>query len=442
MIKSDAAVSGDGGHTVEQREDSLERQVRERTVALRESETALRESETALRESKLWLAAQKEAFQSALNGGALEASLGILVRTAVEHWGAGTRSAFYIANAGGTELHHVSGMPESYAECVDGFRIAADSLACGLAVYTGEPVVTIDVTKEPLWQPWLWLAERYRFRGCWSFPIETATGRVVGTFAMYLESPRDALPRDFAVAALLTRTAAIIISRHQQAAELLGAVEALRASESALRRALDEREALMKELHHRVKNNLQVIMGLLEMQADASGPGQTLSSLAEARNRVGAIAWMHELLYQSESFSEVDLSRYSRRVAAHVVSFYQKDSQVQVSVAGDDINIDLARAVPLGLLLNELVSNACKHAFPGDTTGRLEIRLAAADGGLHVHVCDSGPGLPEGLDYRTSPTLGLQLVHMLTKQLGGNVTFTRNGGTAVSVSVPRLPANG
>jgi signal transduction histidine kinase len=218
--------------------------------------------------------------------------------------------------------------------------------------------------------------------------------------------------------------------------------ETLRASEAALRRALAEREALLKELHHRVKNNLQVIMSLLEMQAANAGHPQALSSLAEARNRVDAIASMHELLYQSDSFSEIDLSDYARRLVAHVVSFYQKDSRVNVSVVGDGIHVDLAHAVPLGLLLNELVSNACKHAFPGNTEGQLDIRLSAANGGLHVQVRDSGTGLPAGLDRRTSPTLGLRLVRMLAKQLGGDVSFESAGGTTVDVHVPRRSRNG
>lgn len=269
--------------TLQVSKDVLERQVRERTAALRESEAALRESE-------VWLAAQKEAFQAALNGSSLEASLSILVRTAVEQAGTGTRCAFYIADAEGAELRHVTGMTESYAECVDGFKIGPDSLACGLAVYTGQPVITVDVTKEPRWRSWLWLAERHRFRGCWSFPIETVAGKVVGTLAMYFESAREATPRDYVMAAVLTRTAAIIISRNQEALERARAVEALRASETALRRALAEREALLKELHHRVKNNLQVIISLLEMQADKAGHPQALSSLAEARNRVDARA--------------------------------------------------------------------------------------------------------------------------------------------------------
>ena len=111
-------------------------------------------------------------------------------------------------------------------------------------------------------------------------------------------------------------------------------------------------------------------------------------------------------------------------------------------MVGDDIKVDLARAVPLGLLLNELVSNACKHAFPGTTEGRLAIRLNAADEGIHVQVKDTGAGLPAGLDHRASATLGLQLVHLLAGQLGSSVTFESAGGTIVDVHLPRRPGSG
>jgi two-component sensor histidine kinase len=242
---------------------------------------------------------------------------------------------------------------------------------------------------------------------------------------------------DYLIKPFSTRELIARVDAHLKMARLRAEGEqALRASEAALRGALAEREALLKELHHRVKNNLQVIMSLLEMQANNSGHPQTLSSLAEAGSRVGAIASMHELLYQSDSVSQIDLSRYTRRLAAHLVSFYRKDS-VNVSVVGDGITVDLARAVPLGLLLNELVSNACKHAFPGHTAGRLDIRLNEADGRIHVQVKDTGAGLPTGVSHRTSATLGLQLVHMLAEQLGGDVSFESAGGTTVDVDVPR-----
>jgi two-component sensor histidine kinase len=258
---------------------------------------------------------------------------------------------------------------------------------------------------------------------------------------MYFRGPRAATPRDYARAAIVTRTAAIIISHSREAKERDEAVEALRASEAALRRAVAEREALLKELHHRVKNNLQVITSLLEIQADQSGHPQAVASLAEARNRIGAIASMHELLYRSESLSAVDLCGYARRLVMHVVSFYRKDRRVAVSVLGNDIEVDLARAVPLGLLLNELVSNACKHAFPDDGAGDLEITLSRLQQGIRVRVRDTGVGLPQGLAPRSVSGLGLQLVHMLAKQVGGDVTFQSSGGTTVDVYVPYGPVN-
>jgi chemotaxis methyl-accepting protein methylase len=177
--------------------------------------TRRKAAEDALRESQAWLAGQKEAFQAAMYGAPLEASLGILIRTAVEQMGDGVRCGVYLADPGGTELFHVTGMPDAYRRCVDGFKIGPDSLACGLAVYTGRPVITPDVTVEPLWKDWLWLAKDFEFRGCWSFPVETSEGKVVGTFAMYHEEPRTPTARDLELGDMLARAAAIIISRHQ-----------------------------------------------------------------------------------------------------------------------------------------------------------------------------------------------------------------------------------
>ena len=118
-----------------------------------------RGEEQTLRENKAWLAGQREALEAALNSAPLETSLGVLVRTATDRLGPGVRAAFYLANREGTTLHHVVGMPADYANAVDGFTISAESLSCGLAMHTGLPVLTSDVVKEPLWTPWLWMAQ-------------------------------------------------------------------------------------------------------------------------------------------------------------------------------------------------------------------------------------------------------------------------------------------
>lgn len=196
-------------------------------------------AQALLRESEAWLAGQKEAFQAAVGGAPLEASLGVLIRTAIEYAGNDVRCAFYISDPAKGELHHVVGMPETYAECVDGFRIGPDSLACGLAAHTGRPVITPDVTREPRWKPWLWLAERYEFRAVWSFPTQTLSGKVVGTLAVYHKSPREATARDHELAAVLTRAAAIIISQSQEMKERARSQEALRKSEAKYRKLFE-----------------------------------------------------------------------------------------------------------------------------------------------------------------------------------------------------------
>lgn len=191
-------------------------------------------TEVALKRSEAWLAGQKEAFQAAVDGAPLATSLGILTRLAVAQTSGDCRCAFYLADAARISLHHVVGMPEGYARAIDGVAIAPTSPACGLAVSKGEPVITRDVTEEPRWKPWLWLAEEYGFRGCWSFPVRTAEGKSVGSFAMYFPGPREPTPAENELAATLVHTASLIISRHQEAEERARVARALRRSEESL----------------------------------------------------------------------------------------------------------------------------------------------------------------------------------------------------------------
>src|SRR5262245_1012439 len=149
-----------------------------------------------------------------MNGEPLEISLGMLTRAAIEQAESQRRCAIYIVEGQG--LRHVVGMPDAYAQCVDGFAASPESLACGLAVSQGKPVLTPDVLEEPRWQPWLWLARDYDYRGCWSFPVETASGKLVGSLAMYFQEPHEPTPRDRELVAALTQAAASIISRHQE----------------------------------------------------------------------------------------------------------------------------------------------------------------------------------------------------------------------------------
>jgi PAS domain S-box-containing protein len=199
--------------------------------------TSRKNAEESLRESELWLAGQKYALQAAVNGSPLSESLDMLIRTAVKQFRGEARCAFYIANAAGTELQRGVGMPEEYARSADGFKIGPESLATGLTVNAGEPRITPDVCEDPRWRPWLWHAEQYEYRACWSFPVETSTGNPMGTFVMYFKEPRQATPRDLQFANMLTHSAAIIISRNQVAEDRARTESVLHESEQRLRLA-------------------------------------------------------------------------------------------------------------------------------------------------------------------------------------------------------------
>lgn len=210
-------------------------------------------------------------------------------------------------------------------------------------------------------------------------------------------------------------------------------------AEAFTRHSLAEKEELLKEVHHRVKNNLQVIISLLNMQAFQIRDERVLALFQETRNRVLAISSIHELLYRAESFAQIKLSDYARQLVSGLVRFYGLEQRVRVEIVGDDITLELERAVPYGMLLNELVSNACKHAFPSPQTGTLAIGIEREGDDIVLTATDTGPGLPDGFDYQKASSLGLKLVHGLVRQLRGTIEIASRPGTRVAV---RFPAAG
>jgi PAS domain S-box-containing protein len=216
--------------------------------------TEHKQVEEALRRNERWARAQNAAFEAAMDGAPLSTSLGILAALVNAETGGEARTAFYLADADGALLHPVRGagnMPNAYLDEVDGFRIGEDSLACGLAVPTGQPVITPDVQTDPRSAAWVGVAQAFDFRGCWSFPIKTRERQAVGTFGMYFRDEREATPDDLALADAVTQAAAVIIASRAEATERVAAESALLASEERYRAifsALDEGYALYEVL--------------------------------------------------------------------------------------------------------------------------------------------------------------------------------------------------
>lgn len=213
-------------------------------------------------------------------------------------------------------------------------------------------------------------------------------------------------------------------------------------AEAALRASLEEKVALLKEVHHRVKNNLQIVASLLSLQAGRASSPEAVDVLQDTRNRVRSMALLHELLYRSGNLANIDFAAYVRELCLQLVrSFGPAAARIGVETRIVRIKLPLEQAVPCGLIISELVSNAFKHGFPGDRAGRVEVELGPEERNgerFVLRVRDDGAGLSPGFDIADDSTLGLQLVSNLSGQLGGNLSAERppGGGVAFSVVFP------
>jgi PAS domain S-box-containing protein len=205
--------------------------------------------------------------------------------------------------------------------------------------------------------------------------------------------------------------------------------------EEALRRALDDKNTLLKELYHRVKNNLQLIISLFNLQVRSVSEEQARQALHDAASRVRAMALVHERLYQSGTLSSIRLDDYIRELCEQVAgaaSAHQRG--IAVDVEAEPVEVGLDVAVPLGLLLNELVTNSFKHGFPAERRGRVLVKLAHVDGDtVRLTVGDDGVGLPPGMDRTSRRSLGLKLVSALTEQLRARFTLDNNNGAVATL---------
>ncbi len=216
-------------------------------------------------------------------------------------------------------------------------------------------------------------------------------------------------------------------------------VTAQREHEQHIQSSLREKEVLLKEIHHRVKNNLQVIQSLLKMQARLLPEGQTRAAIASTIQRVRAMALLHEGLYQREDLATISLGQYLRDLFNGVeASSVAEPGQIQLRLNTEDIQLSLDTAASFGLLANELMSNSFKHGFPEGRRGAIEISIHRIDGVVHMMVKDNGIGIPENFDAAASASMGLKLAASLAHQLGGRLEFTSDDGCQIESSLTRL----
>jgi two-component system, sensor histidine kinase PdtaS len=207
-------------------------------------------------------------------------------------------------------------------------------------------------------------------------------------------------------------------------------------AEERIKASLHEKEVLLKEIHHRVKNNMQVICSLLNLQSGYIRDPNALALFRESENRIRSMAMIHEKLYQNESLSKVDFSEYLSSLSSLFTNYVANPEAVRLVTHLEPVFLDIDTAVPLGLIVNELVSNSLKYAYPEGRSGAVELALRAGPENQYtLSVRDQGVGLPAGFDVNTSDTLGLHLVNILSAQLGAALSVESNGqGTLFEVT--------
>ena len=205
-------------------------------------------------------------------------------------------------------------------------------------------------------------------------------------------------------------------------------------AEDQIKASLKEKETLLHEIHHRVKNNMTVISSLLSLQAGKVDNDQAKAALKDSQNRVQSMSAIHETLYQSDNFSAVDMQTYLSNLAGAVAQNYSTGSRVNLKIEAENILIGAKQASPVGLIVNELVTNTFKYAFPDNQEGEIKISLLKNDDQIELTYKDNGIGIPEGFDLQKADSLGLKLVKMLTEnQLDGSIDMESNNGTKFTI---------
>jgi len=206
--------------------------------------------------------------------------------------------------------------------------------------------------------------------------------------------------------------------------------------EQKLRISYDEKVMLLKEIHHRVKNNLQIIASLLNLQSRSVKDESTLAAIRESQNRVKAIALVHEKLYRSENISDINLRDYIQYLSTGLFQFYDAQKRgIKFEMDITDVKVDIDTAIPLGLVTNELISNSLKYAFPEGRRGEVRVSVSHKDHSLVIIYQDTGIGIPADLDWQNTASLGLRLVTSLVDQMNGTIELDRSAGTRFTIVV-------
>lgn len=323
---------------------------------------------------------------------------------------------------------HLAGTPVALVSLVDEHRqwfkshhgLAATETPrevsfCGHVVAEGAPLLVADASQDERFadNPLVTGEPRVLFYA--GFPLRTQDGLVLGTLCAIDHRPRQLSPQQHEHLELLANQVAELLALRRQNLARREREQQLLRIQQAREEALHEKEVLVQELHHRVKNNLQMMISLLNLSIRDLAPGPARAILEESQQRLRAVALVHQRLYQSESFSRVAMGEYLRDLSRELLQATATPN-VSLRLACDDVTLPMSQAIPCGMIVTELLTNAMKHAFPHPRAGHVEVALRVDGDQLCLRVTDDGVGLPNAVAESTE-TLGMRLVAIMARQL-------------------------
>jgi PAS domain S-box-containing protein len=200
-------------------------------------------------------------------------------------------------------------------------------------------------------------------------------------------------------------------------------------NEEKIKKSLKEKEILLQEVHHRVKNNLQIISSILNLQTRSINDDKILELIKETRYRIMSMSFIHDLLYQTKDFTNIDFAKYLENITSHIMNTYNLNKNISLNLNIESIFLNLDNAIPCGLIVNELITNAFKYAFPNDKKGEINVTLKLIDGQVRLSVADNGIGIKKEVNYQTSESLGFQLINSLVSQIDAKLIYDNKIGT-------------
>jgi two-component sensor histidine kinase len=302
---------------------------------------------------------------------------------------------------------------------------------CGHVVAADRELEVRDAHADPRFtdNPLVLGSRRVRFY--LGMPLRSQGGFVLGTLCALDQRPRELTAEQRALLGVLTQQVIAQLELRRRNLELEEHARAQQILRVELEGSLAEKDVLLQEVHHRVKNNLQLVSSLANLQLALLPEGTARTALEEVQGRIHAVAIVHEAIYSARDYARVPIANYVRSLASsifHALNAAEREIGMELDIGELELPVD--KAIPCGLILNELISNAVKHGFPSGHSGTVRVQVSLTpDGLLEIVVADDGVGLPEGFSWDECSSVGMQVVGALVEQLEGRLRVARHEGT-------------